>query len=190
MSQENVEPVRHSLQLRERSGRTLEQRVAMRLPWFAGLWLRLMARLPPRSRLRQALLLRASADSMDAINRGDFEAVLLGYHPDVEFEQALVGGGYGELGFQASYRGHEGFRKFQADWHSHWAEIRYEPQELIDLGDRILVLMQGTVRGEASGASVTQPMAILATFNEHGKVIRERRFFDHTEALAAAGLSE
>ena len=116
--------------------------------------------------------------------------MLLGYHPDVEFEQAAVGGGHGELGFQASYQGHEGFRKFQSDWHSHWAEIRYEPQELIDLGDRILLLLQGTVRGEASGASVTQPMAIVATFNERGKVIREQRFFDHLEALAAVGLAE
>ncbi len=116
--------------------------------------------------------------------------MLLPYHPDVVFEQLGGDGGEGELGFQASYRGYEGFRKFQQEWQGDWAEIRHEPVELIDLGDRFVLLMEATARGEASGAAVTQSMAVLSTINRQGKVIREQRYFEHADALAAAGLSK
>jgi ketosteroid isomerase-like protein len=190
MSRENVEVVRQKLILRERSGRRLEQRIAMRFPWFANLWLRLMARLPPASRLRQALMVRGAQGILEALNRGDLEVVLLAYHPDVEFQQPTTFGDQGQLGFQSTYRGYEGFHTFQRDWLGDWAEFRYRPGELIDLGDRFVVLMEMTARGEASGASVTESLAAIATFNEHGKIIREQRFFGHAEALEAVGLSE
>jgi ketosteroid isomerase-like protein len=190
MSRETVEPVRQKLTLREQSGRTLEQRIAMRFPWFADLWLRLMARLSPASRLRQALMLRGAQGVLEALNRGDLEVVLLAYHPDVEFQQPASFGDHGELGFPSSYRGYEGFHRFQRDWLGDWAEFRYEPGELIDLGDRFVVLMEMTARGEASGASITQSLAAVATFDEHGKIIREQRFFGHADALEAAGLRE
>jgi SnoaL-like domain len=188
MSQENVEAVRQKLTLRERSGRTLEQRIAMRFPWFANLWLRLMARLSPGSRLRQALMLRGVQGVLEALNRGDLEVALLTYNREVEFQQPPGSGNQGELGFRSSYRGHEGFHEFQRDWLGDWAEFRYEPGELIDLGDRFVVLLEMTARGEASGASITESLAAVATFDQQGKIIREQRFFDQAEALEAVGL--
>ena len=61
MSQENVGVVRQKFSLHEASKRprTFEQRLAVRFPSLAALWSRLLARLSPASRLRQALLLRA-----------------------------------------------------------------------------------------------------------------------------------
>ena len=188
MSQGNVEPVRQKLSVRERPTRTLEQRIAVRAPWFAELWARLIARLSPTSRLRQALLLRAVQGGFEAANRGDLEVVVLSYHPDVELKQPPEFGEHGELGFKPSYRGHEGYREFQAYWLSAWGESHLEPKLLIDLGDRLLVLIQMTVRGESSGASVTQDMAVLCTLNGRGKVIREQRYSDHGQALEAAGV--
>jgi hypothetical protein len=186
---DNVGAVRQKLSVCEPSARTLEQRLAVRVPGFAQLGMGLIARLSPRSRLRQALLARAVQGGLEASNRGDFEVVVQGYHPDVEFHQPPGSSEHGELGFQPTYRGHEGYREFQAHWLSAWDEVRLEPQELIDLGDRFLVLMQGTVRGQASGVSVSQPMAVLYTFHTSGRIICEQRFFDHNEALEAAGLS-
>jgi hypothetical protein len=64
---------------------------------------------------------------------------------------------------------------------------------MVSISDRkeyILVLMEVTARGQASGASVTESLGAIATFNEHGKIIREQRFFGHAEALEAVGLSE
>jgi ketosteroid isomerase-like protein len=184
-----VEPVRQKISLRERSGRTLELRLAVRFPWIADVWSRLVARLPPSSRLRQALLLRAAQGGLEATNRGDLDVVVLGFHPDVEFHPPPHFGEHGALGFQPIYRGHEGYRKFHADWLSGWGDSRFEPQELIDLGDRVLVLLQTTARGEASGISLTQNMAVLTTFSSNGKIIREQRYWDHAEALEAVGLA-
>ncbi len=162
--------------------------MAVRFPAFAGLWLRLMARLPPSSRLRQRLMLRGILGAFHALNRQDFEVVLLTYHPEVEVRQAPTGGDEGELGFRPTYRGREGVLEFQRDWLGDWAEIRYEPTDLIDLGNRFLVLMEMTARGEASGATVTERVAALATFNENGRIIREQRYFDQAQALRDAGL--
>jgi hypothetical protein len=77
---------RQRLWVRDRAGRTLEQRLAVRLPWFVELWSRLIARLSPTSRLRQALLLRAVQSGLEAYNRGDIEVLILAFHPNVEFE--------------------------------------------------------------------------------------------------------
>ncbi len=182
------QPVRQKLRLPSRSGRRPEQRVGILFPWFADLWLWLTARLSPESRLRRALFLRATEGAFDALNRRDFDSVLLGYHPDVRIERGSGSTDDGELGFQETYEGHDGYREFQRDWLRDWAELRYEPDELIDLGDRFLVLMEATAVGEASGAAITEEWAVLATFNRQGKIIREQRYFDQAEALEAVGL--
>jgi ketosteroid isomerase-like protein len=185
-----MEPVRQRVSPRERSGRTLEQRLAVRLPWFVALWSRLVVRLSPTSRLRQALLLRSVQDGFDAYNRGDLEVLVLPYHPDVELQAPPDHGQGGTLGWPATYRGHDGYREFYADWQSAWGALRIEPQELIDVGDRFLVTAQMTLRGVGSGVSLSQNVAILATLDDAGKVIRERRYTDHSEALEAVGLPE
>jgi ketosteroid isomerase-like protein len=64
-----------------------------------------------------------------------------------------------------------------------WSEFR-------DLGDqRIVILGHVRGRGRESGAEFDSPYAGLAEF-KNGKCIRYRDFFDHSEALVAAGLSE
>lgn len=118
-------------------------------------------------------------------NRKDFEAVLPLYHPDVEFVPApeLVGVGIG-----ASCRGHDGYLALWGDWDTAWAgHAQWEPKELIDLGDRLLMLgrMRGT--GEVSGIAVDTEIALLYTLND-GQVIREQYYMDPAEALEAAGL--
>lgn len=185
-----VKAARRKVSPRRRSGRTLEQRLALRLPWLVEWWSWLLARLSPASRLRQALLVRSVQGSFDAYNRGDLEVLVLPYHSDVEFQAPPEHGQGGTLGWPPTYRGHDGYREFYADWQSAWGALRLEPQELIDLGDRLLVMAQMTVRGVGSGVSLSQNLAVLATLDDAGKVIRERRYTDHSEALAAVGLSQ
>jgi uncharacterized protein len=190
MSQENVEIVRLKLSYLERPTRTLEERLAVRYPWFADLWARMIALLPPKSRLRQALLSRTVQNGLAAYNRGDIEAIILAFHPDAEFQAPPDHGSAGILGFRPNYRGHPGYREFNADWRSSWEALRVEPQELIDLGDRLLLLGRMTALGRGSGVSISQNVAILQTLDSAGKIIREQRFFDHSDALKAAGLAE
>jgi ketosteroid isomerase-like protein len=185
MSQENVDPVRVPLRVGERSTRTFDQRLAIRVPGVVAPLQRLIARLSPSSRLRRALMVRGMQNGFEAYNRGDLQVCVLIYHPDVEFRYPE-----GTVGLKAHYRGLEGYREFQADWAGSWGEQRIEPHELIDLGDRFLVLGEIVARGESSGLSLTQHHAMLSTFDKDGKVIRQHDYFDHAEALEAAGLSE
>lgn len=61
--------------------------------------------------------------------------------------------------------------------------------ELIDLGDRVVVLAEGWMRGQRSGVSLIQPIALLSTLR-YGRPVRHQEYFDHAKALLAAGLSE
>jgi len=58
--------VRKPLHARERSHRTLDQRLCLRFPRLAAATFRRIGRLPPRSRLRQASLWRAAGLGLEA----------------------------------------------------------------------------------------------------------------------------
>jgi ketosteroid isomerase-like protein len=186
MPQENVEVVRQPIALKARPRRRLEERIYLRFPSAVAFVTRAAWRLPPRSRPRRAFLLRAAHSGFDALNRGDFEASFMLYHPDGQFitPPSLVG-----LGFDPSYRGRERRSEFQRGWVAAWGEMRFEPKEMLDLGDRLLFV--GRVRGSgvSSGAAFESDWACLFTISA-AQVVREQPFFDRREALAAAGLSE
>jgi ketosteroid isomerase-like protein len=187
MSQENVEIVRQPIALKGRSRRGLEERIYLRFRSVVTFVTRALWQLPPRSRPRRAFLLRAAHLGFAALNRGDFESSFLLYHPDVEFitPPRLVG-----LGFDPVYRGIEGRIDFQRRWTAEWGEMRFEPEEMLDLGDQLLFV--GSVKGSglSSGAAFeSDNWAALSTISA-GRVIREQPFFDRREALQAAGLRE
>jgi ketosteroid isomerase-like protein len=190
MSRGNAQPVRLKLSPRRRSTRTFEERLVLRHPWFANALARMIALRPPKSRLRRALLSRTVQNGLAAYDRGDSEAIILAFDPDAEFLAPPDHGPEGVLGFRPSYRGRDGYREFDADWRGSWEALRVEPQELIDLGDRLLLLASMTALGRGSGVSISQDVAILQTLNSAGKIVREQRFFDHSEALKAVGLAE
>jgi ketosteroid isomerase-like protein len=77
----------------------------------------------------------------------------------------------------------------QRRWIDEWGVFRFEPDELIDLGDRLLMVGRMKGSGLSSGAVTTNEWALLVTVSA-GRVIREQVFFDHAHALEAAGLQE
>jgi ketosteroid isomerase-like protein len=187
MSEEHAEVVRKPLRVRERSSRTLDQRLAIRFPKYPRIVSRLVSRLPPRSRLRQAALWRTSRLGIEAFNRQDFEAVLVNYHPGFEFcpPRELA-----DLGIvDPSYRGHAGYLRFMSSWFGAWGAFRFEPQELIDLGDRAVILAKMAGRGGGSGVVVDQRFAAVYDQRD-GMVIRQQDYFEPAEALEAVGLHE
>jgi ketosteroid isomerase-like protein len=188
MSKENVEVVRMPLRAHKRSSRSLDERLALRFPRLAAAYARVIGRLPPRSRLRQATITRAALLGMEAYNRRDLEAVVIGYHPEFEYcpGREWVKAGLAE----PSYRGLEGYRQYVAATAEVWGrENTLEPVELIDLGDRIVILADGQMRAQASGIPLANAFALLATLKE-GRSIHLQEYYDHGEALEAAGLSE
>jgi ketosteroid isomerase-like protein len=187
MSRQNVEFVRRPLRVREQSSRTLDQRLAIRFPRLAAANARLIARLPPSSRLRQAGLQRTTRLALEAYNRRDLEAAVTAFHPDLEYypyrefvEAALV---------EPCYHGPSGYIAYIESTYEVWGrDVRLEPTELIDLGDQLVVLADMPMRAQASGVPLAQTYATVATLKD-GRVIRQRDFLSHAEALEVVGLS-
>jgi ketosteroid isomerase-like protein len=177
--------VRKPLSVREHSRRAPEEHMVARFPRLFSLLARSVARLPPESRIRQAMIWRATEQALAATNRRDFAAVLPRYDPEVEFFPARE---LASVGIAASYRGRDGYLSLWEDWDSAWAgHAQWEPRELIDLGDRLLMLGKMSGTGDASRIAVDTEIAVLWTL-ENGKVIREEQFLDPAEVLEAVGL--
>ncbi|MGH2991115.1 MAG: nuclear transport factor 2 family protein [Solirubrobacterales bacterium] len=120
----------------------------------------------------------------DAFNRGDYAAALSALAPDVEW-YVPPGISIGEEVF----RGHDAIQRGFALWLDAWETYQFEPTEILDHGDHVVVAGTQLGRGRGSGVEVN-----LQTFHvftlRNGKVIRLRNFDDRVAALDAAGLSE
>ncbi len=186
MSQKNVEIVRQPVSLRDRPGRGPEERIYLRVPLVVRAVNRAAWRLPPTAWLRKEFLRRATLSGFDALNRGDFKASFMLYRPDVVFitPPRLVG-----LGFDPVYRGPEQRREFQKGWVAEWGEMRFGPEELLDLGNRLLYLGRVKGSGVTSGAGFESDWACLLDV-EDAQIVREEPFFDREEAFEAVGLRE
>ncbi len=171
MSQENVETVqwiRANLSRRSEGGsqrRTLDERLLVRIPGAYALFGRFWTRLPLQSRLRRMMLTHGLPRTCAVVNRRDFAVFLLGFHRDVEFRVArgLLGPDQPEV-----VSGHGGVLEFLQAWFETFEGFRYEPEEVLDLGDRAFVL----------------------SHLQRGLVVKQETFMARSNALEAAGLSE
>jgi ketosteroid isomerase-like protein len=177
--------VRQTLGLAD-GGRTLDQRVAVRFPQAAAANARLIASLPPSSRVRQAAVKRWAEIALAAFNRRDLAGALAGAAADFEYRpnRDWVDAGLVE----ESYRGLEGYRRYVATVDEVWGGQNFlTPLELFDLGDRLLVIASGRMRAQASGVWLTEEFAMLVTL-EDGRATSAQEYYDHAKARAVAGL--
>jgi ketosteroid isomerase-like protein len=187
MSKENVEIVRQPIAVSAASRPRVHEQLFLRLPRVAAVLTRAALRFPPSSWLRQAMIRNALRISFEALNRGDYEAGFALVPPDYEtitFPE-LVG-----LGFDPVYRGREGRLRYHRQWVAELGEFQNEPEEIIDLGDHVLLLGRVKGSGFSSGAAFgNEEVAYLFTISA-GRIIREQDFSSHEQALEAAGLRE
>jgi ketosteroid isomerase-like protein len=88
-----------------------------------------------------------------------------------------------------TYTGPVGFRDLWLEWLAPWKTYRVETEDVIDLGDRVLVLVRAFGRLEGSQGEVENTSASLWSVRD-GKIARVEFYVDRTEALKAAGLEE
>jgi ketosteroid isomerase-like protein len=93
------------------------------------------------------------------------------------------------LGQPRTYAGLEGLRQNWLDWLEPWATYRTTIDELIDAGDRVVILLRDHGRRKDMDEEVELIGASIATFRE-GKLARWEDYADRAEALEAAGLAE
>ena len=70
-----------------------------------------------------------------------------------------------------------------------WEERRLEPEEFIDAGDNVVVLLHEYRRGRGSGVELESDTAVVFAVRD-GRVVRIQGYMDRDAALEAAGLPE
>ena len=62
---------------------------------------------------------------------------------------------------QGTYRGHDGFRQWVADWESARADYQIQVQEVLDHQDLVVVVQRMTATGRSSGVQITRQDALV-----------------------------
>lgn len=157
----------------------------MHLPGLLALVVRALLKLPPGSRPRRAFLRRVVQLGIEAANRRDYESAFGLYDAHVEL---VVPPDLTAVGFEPLVHGRDDRLRFEQRWCAAWGDFTYAPQELVDLGTRILVAGRVTGSGTVSGAAFEAEWAALFTVSG-GRVVHEHVFLDCAEAYGAVGLS-
>jgi ketosteroid isomerase-like protein len=118
----------------------------------------------------------------DAYVRGDLDSALAAFDPEIEIYDH-------DIPDSGEYRGLDGLLRWQADWDASWASWRWQPEEFIDAGDRVVAVLQVYAKGRGSGADVERLDGAVWTLQD-GKCVRLDYYGSKAQALAAVGLAE
>jgi ketosteroid isomerase-like protein len=165
-------------------GRSFEERImlAMPTPLLRALQ-RGLARLPPGSPLRRRWLKRTNALGCAAASREDYEVPLLLCEPDVEISMAFEGAR--TVGLAKSYHGRQGILAFMRDLRQDMADLRFEPEQVIDLGDRSAVRMAVIDVGRSGGVEIRQTLGNIIYNSPRGLVARMEHYLTWEDTLVA-----
>jgi hypothetical protein len=165
-------------------GRSFEERVmlAMPTPLLRALQ-RGFARLPPGSQLRRRGLKRLTTLVWAAASREDYEVPLLFYEPDLEIQ--IAADFARTLGQAESYHGHQGFLEAWRDIRQDMAEMRVEPEQVVDLGDRFAQRATVVAVGRSGGVAVRQTRGYTFYLSPRGLIARQEHYLTWEDALAA-----
>ena len=88
------------------------------------------------------------------------------------------------------FRGLEEYRRFTADIDQDWeGGAKAEIKEVLPAGDRVVVWLDWGGIGRTSGIDLRSSLSVIFTVRD-GQITKIEFFFDHAEALEAAGLRE
>jgi ketosteroid isomerase-like protein len=102
------------------------------------------------------------------------------FHPDVECVPAWRGPG-------TTYSGIDGFREMWIDWLAPWATYRVQVDEMIEVGDGVVVLVRDRGRRHGMDVEVELISGSVWTFRD-GKIARVEFYANREELRRATGL--
>jgi hypothetical protein len=80
-------------------------------------------------------------------------------------------------------------RRFWEEWFSAWETVRFD-YELIDAGQRVVMLVDVQMRGRSTGIEMPlEEFAWVCTFRD-GLIVHAKLYMSQAKALEAAGLPE
>jgi ketosteroid isomerase-like protein len=114
----------------------------------------------------------------EALNSGDIDALVT--LCDTSFRLDMS-----ERVFNpAVYEGHDGIRRFYSEVRDVWESYVWEPEQLIEAGHEVVVLLRSTGKGRGSGVEVERQTAMVWSVRE-GRAVALRFFRDRGQALRA-----
>jgi ketosteroid isomerase-like protein len=121
-------------------------------------------------------------DFISAYNRRDFDAAVESFDPEIEWVLPARQSA-------DSCQGPEEIKRFWRGLDDTFEELRLDPQEFVDAGDRVATRLRYYALGKGSGMELEMPLYHqVATFRD-GRMVRIEYFAEWDEALQAAGLS-
>src|SRR5919109_921467 len=100
----------------------------------------------------------------EAFNAGGPDAILELLDPDIEW-------GTPEQAMESGYSGHEGVRRFWSDFTDVFEHYRFEPEDFIAIGDRVVVPFCFIATAKATGVEAEERWVNICTIRE-GKAVR------------------
>ena len=120
----------------------------------------------------------------EAMNNREFSRMPEFLDPDVEFDLSR------NILNPDVYRGYAGFERLVGVIEDTWDDFRFEFQELIDAGDRVVAEVTMSGKGRGSGVQAEVHVFNIWTLRL-GRVVRfAGGYRERAEALEAAGLSD
>ncbi len=104
---------------------------------------------------------------------------------DPEVEVSLFGPSYTQI--RETRQGIDGWAALWRDWLRPYQRYRLEPEEMSDLGDRVLVLTRAIARVQSDSPEMENAGATIFGVRD-GRVTTVDSFLDREDALEAAGL--
>ena len=120
--------------------------------------------------------------AVDALNRGEWGASIVKAAPEFEYDLSRT---------DSPLRGVHSLAQMPrvlADFLGSWESVRYEPEELIEAGDHVVMPFTTHFRGR-DGIEMQTRATWVWTIHD-GALVRLTLYQDRQEAFAAAGLGE
>jgi ketosteroid isomerase-like protein len=118
--------------------------------------------------------------SFEAMREGDVDTLLPFIHP--EFEATTPPTLAAE---PDTYRGIEGVRRYFESFYEAMDRVTFEPQDFIQVGERVVVPLTLRARGRTTGIETAQDAAAIWDLKD-GKAIRIEVYATLDEAMTAA----
>jgi ketosteroid isomerase-like protein len=122
-------------------------------------------------------------DFLAAYNRRDFDAAVEFFDPQLEWVLP-------PLQRADSCVGPDEVKRFWEGLDETFEELRLEPQESVDAGDRVAIRLRYYTRGKGSGVEIEGELYHQVTTFRDGTMVRIEYFETWPEALAAAEVGE
>ena len=140
-----------------------------------------------RAQALRAAGLQAQEDPLEVVRRhteahaaGNVEEALATLDPDIEWDSTAIEGGWVDRGLYA-------VEERARLWREAWDDYRFDVEDYLDAGDRVVVLYHETGTGKGSGIPLDRRGALVHTCGG-GRIVHTVAFLDRDDALRSAGL--